>query len=995
MRSLPRLAVSLVLPLFILLVLTGCSGPPGKKLTSIAVAPANPTIKVGATQQFTATGTYSDNTTADVTAQVTWNSATTSVATITAGGLASGVSGGTSVISASMSGVSGQTTLTVAALSSIAVTPANPSIALGLTQQFTATGTYTDNSTANLTSQVTWDSATKTVATISTAGLATSVSTGTSAISATLGTVTGQTTLTVTPAVLASVRISPVNPTIAVGQTVDFTAVGVLTDGTTQPLVGPVTWTSGTTATATIVAPNTTGIALAAAAGTSTITVTDAASTLTANTQLTVTAATSRFAFAASLGDSSVATFVVNPATGTFIPRGKTYVFGSPAVALPDPSGRFVYLPNQNQTIAVYAVDPVTGTLTDTGLPRPPIDDGGPYQGAIDPTGRYLYIANFGSNTLSAYSINTSTGALTKIGSAIPVGNSPLGIVIDHTGTFLYVANDTDGTISAFSINPSTGALTPLSTPTFAVGDSLPQLMTIDPTNTVLYVANGGDLVNPGTVSAFTIGTGVNAGLLTPVSGSPFGAGLGVSPNSVAIDPSGKFAFVTNGGDTSTPAPGSVSVFNIAAGGGLGAPVTGSPFPAGIFPFDVDVDPGGKYIAVANLLSNSVSFYTFNSGTGVLSPARTLESGLEPVSAHLYTSSTNPTVSVASAAAANATTGDISGYTASASTGGLTPAAGSPFLGISGNSFLSADPAGRLLAALSVTGKNIGSFTADSSTGIVNNLSSASLGTSVPGNLYVEATGQYIYVADTTVGQMSAFFSDPSGPSLAPAASPTLAEAGVQALVGDPGGNAVYGLANGTIYSAAIAPINGTASPGVTNTITGNWTAGAIDPSGTYLVALDSTTNTIQSFSLAPMQSTVPDLSGGAVDGTATKIGTAVATGGTAPSTVTLDAFGRFVFVTDTAAKTIAVFTFNSSTGVLGATPAFTTPALAGTPGQVGVDSTGTYLYVAVQGATPTSVGSVAAFSINGTTGALTAVTGSPFPANQATSGVAVFNKVN
>jgi YVTN family beta-propeller protein len=993
MRSLPRLAARLVLPLSILLVLAGCSGPPGKKLTSIAVTPANPTIKVGSSQQFTATGTYSDNTTADVTAQVTWNSATTSVATITTGGLASGVSGGTSVISASLNGVAGQTTLTVAALSAIAVTPANPSIALGLTQQFTATGTYTDNSTSNLTSQVTWDSATKTVATISTAGLATSVATGTSVISATLGTVTGQTTLTVTPAVLASIRISPANPTIAVGQTVDFTAVGVLTDGTTQPLVGPVTWTSGTTTTATIVAPSTTGIALAAAAGTSTITATDAASTLTANTQLTVTAATSRFAFAASLGDSSVATYVVNPATGTFIPRGKTYIFGFPSVALPEPSGRFVYLPNQNQTIAIYAVDPVTGTLTDTGLPRPLIDDGGPYQGAIDPTGRYLYIANFNSNTLSAYSINTSTGALAKIGSAVTVGSNPLGIVIDHTGQFLYVANDGDATISAFSINSSTGALTPLSTPTFAVGDSLPQLMTIDPTNTVLYVANGGDLTNPGTVSAFTIGTGVNAGLLTPVSGSPFGAGLGVSPNSVAIDPSGKFAFVTNGGDGLTP--GSVSVFNIAAGGGLGAPVTGSPFPAGIFPFDVDVDPGGKYIAVANLFSNSVSFYTFSSSTGVLSPARTLESGLEPVSAHLYTSATNPTVSVASAAAANATTGDISGYTASASTGGLTPAAGSPFVGISGNSFLSADPAGRLLAALSVTGKNIGSFTADSSTGIVSNLSSASLGTSVPGNLYVEATGQYIYVADTTAGQMSAFFSDPSGPSLAPAASPTLAEAGVQALVGDPGGNAVYGLANGTIYSAALAPINGTASPGVTNTIAGNWTAGAIDPSGTYLVALDSSSNTIQSFSLAPMQSTVPDLSGGAVDGTATKIGTAVPTVGTAPSTVTFDAFGRFVFVTDTAAKTIAVFTFNSSTGALGAAPAFTIPALAGTPGQVGVDSTGTYLYVAVQGATPTSVGSVAAFSINGTTGALTAVTGSPFPANQATSGVAVFNKVN
>jgi len=46
------------------------------------------------------------------------------------------------------------------------VTPANPSIAKGLTQQFTATGTYSDASTQNITSTLTWASATTSVATI-------------------------------------------------------------------------------------------------------------------------------------------------------------------------------------------------------------------------------------------------------------------------------------------------------------------------------------------------------------------------------------------------------------------------------------------------------------------------------------------------------------------------------------------------------------------------------------------------------------------------------------------------------------------------------------------------------------------------------------------------------------------------------------------------------------------------------------------------------------
>ena len=60
------------------------------------------------------------------------------------------------------------------------MTPANPSVAKGLTQQFTATGTFSDNSTQDLTSQVTWASATTSVATITAAGLATAVATGTS-----------------------------------------------------------------------------------------------------------------------------------------------------------------------------------------------------------------------------------------------------------------------------------------------------------------------------------------------------------------------------------------------------------------------------------------------------------------------------------------------------------------------------------------------------------------------------------------------------------------------------------------------------------------------------------------------------------------------------------------------------------------------------------------------------------------------------------------------
>src|SRR5690242_604376 len=144
-------------------------------LQSIAVTPANPSVAKGLTQQFTAMGTYSDNSTQNLTGSVTWSSATPGVATITSGGLATARSVGTSTIKATSGAVNGSTVLTVsaAALQSIAVTPANPSVAKGLTQQFTATGTFSDNSTQNLTGSVTWASATPSVATITSGGLAT------------------------------------------------------------------------------------------------------------------------------------------------------------------------------------------------------------------------------------------------------------------------------------------------------------------------------------------------------------------------------------------------------------------------------------------------------------------------------------------------------------------------------------------------------------------------------------------------------------------------------------------------------------------------------------------------------------------------------------------------------------------------------------------------------------------------------------------------------
>lgn len=268
----------------------------GAALVSIDVTPPAPTIVSGTTQQFTATGHYADGTTRDITTSVSWVTSNTSIATIaTSGasrGLATGKSAGVVTVVATSGTISGSATLTVtaAALVSISVTPTNPSVPLGLTKQFTATGTYADNSTQDITASVTWASSVMAKATINGAGLATTVGVGDTMISATLGAISGNTTLSVTAATLVSIAVTPANPSIALGLNKQFTATGTYTDATQQDLTATVVWSSSNVGVATITNGGAGGLASSILPGTTTITA--ASGGISGNTDLTVTSAT-------------------------------------------------------------------------------------------------------------------------------------------------------------------------------------------------------------------------------------------------------------------------------------------------------------------------------------------------------------------------------------------------------------------------------------------------------------------------------------------------------------------------------------------------------------------------------------------------------------------------------------------------------------------------------------------------------------------------------
>lgn len=145
-------------------------------------------------------------------------------------------------------------------LTTITVGPSTPSVQQGGTVTLTATGTYDDGSTKNITGSATWSSSDVTLATVSSSGVVTGVASGKATITATSGTVSGSTSVTVTLANLVSITATPSSTSISSGATQQFTAMGTVQGGGQIDITDSVTWHSSNEDAATIDA---TGLATA------------------------------------------------------------------------------------------------------------------------------------------------------------------------------------------------------------------------------------------------------------------------------------------------------------------------------------------------------------------------------------------------------------------------------------------------------------------------------------------------------------------------------------------------------------------------------------------------------------------------------------------------------------------------------------------------------------------------------------------------------------
>lgn len=262
----------------------------------------------------------------------------------------------------------------------------------------------------------------------------------------------------------------------------------------------------------------------------------------------------------------------------------------------------FVALPTSSE-IVIYREDPASGGIVQ--LTGSPVVAGPSVQSlAMHPTGKYLFAANAGQNNISAYAI--SNGALTESQARTPAGTAPTLLAIDSAGAFLYCANAASFDISVFSINVNqsnnTVTLTPVPQLSGATAPIGLSALNMAIAGNVLYVTGQGTL---GYIEAFPLNQGV---LGAPLAGSPYQTGD--FPYGLAISPNG--AFLYTGNKTN---PGSISEFTIGSGGVLtqfaNSPI-GETYSS---PVSLAIDKSGSYLYAANQGNGNLIGYSIGSAS--------------------------------------------------------------------------------------------------------------------------------------------------------------------------------------------------------------------------------------------------------------------------------------------------------------------------------------------------------------------------------------------
>ena len=312
-------------------------------------------------------------------------------------------------------------------------------------------------------------------------------------------------------------------------------------------------------------------------------------------------------------------------------------------------------------------------------------------------------------------------------------------------------------TVTVFNPAPGGGSSNP-ATFTIATGVVVPLSITMDPSGKYAYVLNGGGGSVDGSVSMYSINatTGALASIGPPVSTN----GFGVYAGSIAVDPSGKFVYLTNEGDPwgyEDGANGSVQMYSIDGTTGaltsIGA-INGN-CPGLCDPSPMVVDPSGKFAYVVTGgagIAFSLAMYSIDATTGAFTSIGTIAAGgvpdflaVDPAGNFLYMAAVNATPGSA---------GSVSMYAINATTGSLT-SIGTITAGGNPNA-VAVDPAGKFAYVPNWDSNDVSMYTINATTGALTSIGTTAARTG-PVAVAVDPTGQFAYVPNSGSNDVSMY----------------------------------------------------------------------------------------------------------------------------------------------------------------------------------------------------------------------------------------------
>jgi 6-phosphogluconolactonase (cycloisomerase 2 family) len=815
-------------------------------------------------------------------------------------------------------------------LQSITVIAPNPSVAAGLTAQFTASGNYSDGTTKVL-ATANWATSDPALATITSTGLLTTLKAGMVTVSAASGGTSGNTAFRIDPATLQSITVTTASASVPAGLTEQFNAMGKYSDGSVKPLA-TASWTTSDTTLGTI-APN--GLLTTLKAGT--VTVFAASGAITGNTAfrvdppvpsgLTISPESSSVLIGG--GQPSKLSAILN-----FTDQSKQDISGqvtwgivNPFIASIDSVGNVSTIhPGYTQITATNGSFSAAADFTVTAVPR------------------FLYVPTDAGRLVSRTTIDASSGQLRMAG-YMPTNalNSETAAcpTTDPSGQFLYVSSllnipNPTGEVQIYTIDQTAGSLTAVVGSPFPIADPI-ECIQFEPTGKFGYATS---VVN-GSTELVTFSRNTNTGMLTRMSPIL----LNSTALAVAIDPIGKYLYAATIALTS-PTPTTAQAYGYKIDGATGAlaPIAGTPFQlpnvAGTFSWH----PSGNVLFMANSNGQSIDSYLVDRTTGTLSFGSSIATCINP---------TNVRFSPDGKFAYTACSMNLAHDPASASVESFAGGMGGNLVHIGSASSLDApsdlsiDPSGRFLY-LSSNSPYVSSFQIGADgvarAGFRQGMQSNPGPTVaiIGGSSGVQYTPKRAYVTSSSDNTLSAYTVNTDG-TLTTLMPSVLTQVSPFSLSMVPWGSnlllASSGASNATLEAY---PLSATGAPGMPVSFGNATTAGgvAVDPSEQWAFETDSTNAAVTPFQRI---------------GGSWAIANNAAPAGASAGPLAIDASGRFLYVANQGANSISAYQyFGTSPELFESTGQFVSPFPDGSPFSIGAkpialatNFSDTFLYVA------------------------------------------------